>query len=180
MKHTLFLFLNMALLAGVIFIGWKQFGRPSRGEVLQGSGWTAKKFGDKYFLSIANRSELVAAVNDFVRAQKLTAGNITGIGAVNAVTLRFFDPQTKQYVDKSFNGQMEITNLSGNISTMDGKEYVHLHITLGDKNYQALAGHLLSADINGAGELFIEALPAARVERSYNPEIGLNFYDFAK
>ena len=75
---------------------------------------------------------------------------------------------------------MEITNLSGNISTKDGKEYLHLHVTLGNGKYQGIAGHLLSAVINGAGEFVVEDFPGGRLERTYDPEVGLNFYDFKK
>ena len=179
MKHLFFLLLNLLLLSGVILLGIKQFGFE-RGEVLRGDGWSAKRFGGRYFLSIANHAELVSAITDFVKSQKITAGNITGIGAVNSATLRFFNPQTKQYVDREFEMQMEIANLTGNISTMDGKEYVHLHVTLGNDQYQALAGHLLKADINGAGEFFVETVPGGKIERTFSKEVGLNFYDFEK
>jgi uncharacterized protein len=40
---------------------------------------------------------------------------------------------------------MEISNLSGNISEAEGKLLLHMHITLGRKDYTALAGHLLDA-----------------------------------
>ncbi len=83
-------------------------------------------------------------------------------------------------MDKNFNQQMEITNLTGNISTKDGKEYLHMHITLGNDKYEAIAGHLLSAKINGAGEFIITKFSGGNLERTYSEEIGLNFYDFNK
>lgn len=153
---------------------------PSGGTVTEGQLWSSKKYGNQYLVSIKNQSELVAALTDFVEQQHITAGTISGIGAVNHAVLRFFDPSTKKYVDETFNGQMEITNLSGNISTKDGKEYLHLHVTLGNNQYQGLAGHLLSATISGAGEFWVASIPGAKVERTYHPEIGLNFYDFKK
>ena len=119
-------------------------------------------------------------MNDFAKTAGVTLGSVGGIGAVNEATLRFFDPQTKNYVDKTFNGQMEITNLTGNISTKDGQLYTHYHITLGNDNYNALAGHLLDARINGAGEFFVRAVKGGHLERTFDPEIGLNFYDFEK
>jgi len=41
--------------------------------------------------------------------QDIKAGTIVGMGAVNEATLRFFDPATKEFVDKTFSEQMEIT-----------------------------------------------------------------------
>jgi len=138
-----------------------------------------KQLGNRYAVSIKNRSEIVKALTDFSTDQKITAGTIYGLGAINKVTLRFFNPVTKNYVDKTFQEQMEITNLTGNISTMDRKTYLHLHITVGRSDYTALAGHLLAATLNGAGEFVVEKF-GGKVERTFNPEVGLNFYDFDK
>lgn len=146
---------------------------------LKGKNWTARKVDGTYIVSVADKSSLLKALTDFVVTQKITAGQITGIGATNEATLRFFDPQTKKYVDKTFKEQMEISNLSGNISEVGDKPMLHLHITLGKADYTALAGHLLDARIRGAGEFFI--YPAnSKVVKVRNEEVGLNFYDFDK
>ena len=98
---------------------------------------------------------------------------------MDEATLRFYNPATKRYVDRRFEEQMEIASLAGNVSQMDGKCYLHLHVTLGRADYTALAGHLLSARIHGAGEFIVEDLQD-RLERSYSDEVGLNLYDFSK
>ena len=118
--------------------------------------YTYKQFGNKFVLSIQNRAEITEAIIDFVKEQNINTGAVYGIGAVNEAVLRFYDPITKEYVDKTFSEQMEISNLTGNISTMDSKPYIHLHITLGRSDYTAVTGHLLTAKIHGAGELMIE------------------------
>jgi|SRR5690554_1157640 len=137
--------------------------------------YTYKQFGNKFIVSLENRAEITKAVTAFVEEQGIKAGTVHGIGAVNETTLRFFDPATKEYVDKTFPEQMEISNLTGNISRMDEKPYIHLHITLGRADYTALAGHLLTATIHGAGELVIEKLDG-EVGRQYDDETGLNLY----
>lgn len=172
---TLLLIFVLALITGGAVYCWHH-----HNKILSGENWTAKQTGNAYVVSIANHAELVAALTDFVRQNRIRAGDVRGIGAVDSATLRFFNPATKKYVDKTFNGQMEITNLTGNISTMDGKEYLHLHITLGDNEYRALAGHLLSAEISGAGEFIVTKIPGTVLERTFSPEVGLNFYDFNK
>ena len=74
---------------------------------------------------------------------------------------------------------MEISNLTGNISSMDGLVYLHLHITVGRSDYSALAGHLLFATLNGAGKFMVEDY-GKQVSRVYNSDLGLNIYDFEK
>lgn len=139
--------------------------------------YTYKQFGNKYVVSIMNRTEITKAITAFVVEHDIKAGTVYGLGAVNEASLRFFNPATKKYVDKTFTEQMEITNLTGNISQKDGKPYVHLHITLGRSDYTALAGHLLTAVINGAGEFVIEKFDGT-AERYFDEGIGLNLYDF--
>ncbi len=148
-------------------------------QVLSGNLWTAKKTDNAYIVSIKDQSSILDALTDFVSKQKIEAGQITGIGATNEATLRFFDPKTKKYVDKEFKEQMEISNLSGNISFVDEELVLHLHATLGRSDYTALAGHLLDAKIRGAGEIFIYPL-SGKVVKTKNEEVGLNFYDFEK
>ncbi len=72
---------------------------------------------------------------------------------------------------------MEITNITGNISQQNDKHYIHIHVTLGRYDYTALAGHLLTAKINGAGEFVIESFDGT-VNRYSDEETGLNLYDF--
>lgn len=100
-------------------------------------------------------------------------GYVHGIGAVNEATLRFFDPDTKSYQDQTFLEQMEVSSLTGNITEMDGNIYLHVHITLGGRNFQCRTGHLQAAVVSGACELFVVELNS-RVQRVKNNEIGLN------
>src|SRR5690554_6141941 len=139
--------------------------------------YTYKQFGNKFVISIRNRAEITTAITAFVEKHDIKVGSIHGIGAVNKAVLRFYDPITKEYVDKTFSEQMEISNLTGNISQMDGKPYIHLHITLGRSDYTALTGHLLTANIHGAGEIVIEKYDG-EVGRRYDDKTGLNLYEF--
>jgi len=132
--------------------------------------------GGRYVVSIGNHEEVVGALAKFCEEMGIASGSISGIGAVSEAVLRFFEPRTKDYADKRFSEQMEIANLTGNISSMQGNVYLHLHVTLGRSDCSALAGHLLSACVNGACELVVEDF-GTKVERVYDPGIGLNCYD---
>ncbi|MDP9959688.1 PPC domain-containing DNA-binding protein [Chryseobacterium lathyri] len=143
----------------------------------KGNNWSARKVDQIYIVSVKDRASIVDALTDFVKSQNIQAGEITGIGAVNEVTLRFFKPSNKNYVDKTFNEQMEMTNISGNVSEIEGKPVLHMHVTLGREDYTALAGHLLDAKIRGAGEFIFYPLNT-RIVKIKNEEVGINFYDF--
>ena len=131
-----------------------------------------------YVLSIDNHAEISAALGAFCAEKGILAGTVIGLGAISEATFRFLDPSTKQYVDKRFEEQMEITGLTGNISQKDGKPYLHLHITASRRDYSCIGGHLLTAVINGACELVVEAYPGAFIGRRADAETGLNLYEW--
>ena len=131
-----------------------------------------------YVLSLDNHVEIVEAIAAFCVEKGILAGRVGGLGAVNEAVFRFLDPATKKYVDKAFAEQMEITNLTGNISGKDGKPYLHIHLTCSRRDYTCVGGHLLSARINGACELFVEDFGECGIGRKLDNELGINLYSF--
>lgn len=135
-------------------------------------GWT------RYILSIDNHQNILEALSDFCRNKRIYCGKVSGIGAIDRATFRFLDPDTKQYVDKTFEEQMEITCLEGNISEKDHKPYLHVHLTCSRRDYSCVGGHLLEARVRGACELFVESYYFTKAGRRPDEETGLNLYDF--
>ena len=132
--------------------------------------------GGRYVLSLDNHVEISAALKAFCEERGIYAGTVYGLGAVNKAIFRYLNPETMKYVDKTFEEQMEITNLTGNISSKDGQVYLHLHITASRSDYSCIGGHLLTAWINGACELIVEAFDAT-IGRRLDPDLGINLYD---
>lgn len=134
-----------------------------------------RQSGNTYIVSLDNHVEVTAALAAFCEEKGIKSGKIEGLGAVSEATFRYLDPNTMKYVDKTFREQMEITTLVGNISRKDGKAYLHIHITASRSDYSCVGGHLLTARINGACELFITDL-GIEVERYLDVETGINLY----
>ena len=132
---------------------------------------------DRYIVSLDNHVELMEALTAFCKHVGIITGQVTGIGAISEATFRLYDPATKQYVDKTFAEQMEITNITGNISHKDKEVYLHVHATCSRADYSCVGGHLLSARINGACELLVDQFCDTEVGRKYDEETGLNLYD---
>ena len=136
-----------------------------------------REFNHRYVLSLDNHVSIAEALMAFCNEKHITAGTVSGIGAISSATFRFLDPATKQYVDKTFDEQMEISSLVGNISEKDGKPYLHLHANFGRRDYTVVGGHLLSCVLNGACELFVTRFHC-KVGRRFDEETGLNLYEF--
>ena len=71
---------------------------------------------------------------------------------------------------------MEITNLTGNITTMDDEVYLHCHITLGNRDMKTIAGHLVEGTIAATCEIVLVSLDG-EINRKHADSIGLNLQD---
>jgi len=133
----------------------------------------SKKVGNTYIVRIDKGEELVGSLEKFCVDEKIKLGTIQGIGAANDVTIGYFDIKKKEYFSKRFEGDFEIAPLNGNITTMDGNIYLHLHVTFGDKEFGSHSGHLNEAMISATFEGVITSVDG-EVDRYYDEEIGLN------
>ena len=136
-----------------------------------------KKTGNSIVIRIDSGEHILKTILSVLDREKLYSGVVTGIGSVSSATLRFFDTRTKTYVDREFTGLFEIVSLTGNVSLMDRKAYLHCHACLGDKDYKAIAGHLLEAVVGATCEIVIIQADA-KIERKFDDKVGLNLFDF--
>ena len=137
----------------------------------------SRKCGMRWVVRIDKGEEVVATLRRFCAEKGIRLGSVSGIGAADRVTLGYFETATKQYHTFERCGDHEITALSGNVTTLNGEAYLHLHVTLSDQNCRAFGGHLSSALISGTCELVIDELEGG-VDRQFNNEVGLNLLRF--
>ena len=136
-----------------------------------------KKTVNSLVIRIDSGEPILKTILSILKREKIYAGVITGIGSVSSATLRFFDTRTKTYVDREFTGLFEIVSLTGNISMMDDKAYLHCHACLGDKDYKAIAGHLLEAVVGATCEIVIIQVDV-KIGRKFDEKVGLNLFEF--
>ncbi|MBA7586535.1 DUF296 domain-containing protein [Candidatus Atribacteria bacterium 1244-E10-H5-B2] len=132
-----------------------------------------KKFGNKWVVRIDKGEEIVETLKQLCEKNKIQLGSVSGVGGTGRVTVGSFKAKTKEFFSQELIGDYEITNLIGNISTMNGEIYLHLHITISDSNNNAFGGHLTSAIISTTGEFIIEEIEG-KIEREFNEEVRLN------
>lgn len=135
------------------------------------------QFHNKVLVRIDKGEELVDSLKTICKKLNIRLGSITGIGATDKITVGLMNTKTKKYQSKEFNGDHEITALIGNITTMNGEVYLHLHVTIANVEHKALGGHLTSAVISATFEGVIEIIDG-QINREYNEEVGLNLFKF--
>lgn len=132
-----------------------------------------KRFGTKVIVRIDRGEEIVDKLKQICKDLNIKLGTITGIGAVDEATMGLYDVETKKYHSSELTGDHEIAPLSGNISTMNDKPYLHLHVNLSDKDHRSFGGHLNSAIVSATFEGVIDIIDG-KIDRELDNSVGLN------
>ncbi len=93
--------------------------------------------------SLENGADILEGLLGVMEQHHISAGIISGIGAVTEARLAYYHQETKTYEEKTFSEHMEIVSMRGNISIKDNTVFPHLHAVLSRKDFTAIGGHLL-------------------------------------
>lgn len=117
--------------------------------------------------------EAIASLKSFIESERVSAAQLSAIGAFSSAVLGYFDWQTKEYLRNSIDEQLEVASLLGDVAlTADQKPALHVHAVLGRRDGSALAGHLLSAQVRPTLEVILTEQPA-HLRKVHDPESGL-------
>lgn len=121
-----------------------------------------------YILRLMPGEELMSTLKQFCADKNITGAWLQGLGAVREVELASFNVATKQYATKTFtDGWYEVTNFTGNVAG----DRVHIHMTIGDHDFHAWAGHCNKAIADPTLEIMIT--PFAPLRRELDEYCGL-------
>lgn len=130
-----------------------------------------------FVVVLAAGDDVMGCLLAFAREQRLRASSLTAIGALERVTVAFFDWQTKAYQHIPLDEQVEVLSLVGDIGEHDGQAAVHAHIVVGRRDGTTRGGHLVEATARPTLEVVIVDSPA-HLSRRFDPGTGLNLIRF--
>jgi predicted DNA-binding protein with PD1-like motif len=130
--------------------------------------------GERTFIAVLETGdEAMECLKQVATSEKLSAAQITAIGAFREATLYFFDWERKKYLDIPVNEQTEVASLIGDIaSDKSGNPALHIHVVLGKRDGAAVAGHLQRGIVRPTLEVLITETPA-HLRRVKDAETGL-------
>ncbi len=134
--------------------------------------------GETHLLKLDRGEKLLESILAYVEKSGITAGKVSGIGALSVAKVAFFDPKEKAYHESTFH-DVELVSCQGNISIKgDTREPVaHLHVGLSDSNGTMYGGHLNKGSIvSVTAEILITTYRGA-ILRSFDPAVGLCLID---
>ncbi len=135
-----------------------------------------QKRDDGYIMRINRGGKIVESLQDLAAKEQIKAGFFMGVGAVDRTTLAHYSVKNQKYSEEKYDLPLELTNLTGSISTLKGEPAIHAHATLADDSFQVLAGHLVEARVSGTCEVLITDL-GAEIKKKHDEETGLDILD---
>ena len=133
------------------------------------------RIGRVFVGKILPNEDIIDAITEMVVKYDITSGLINIIGALNKVTIGFFDLEKKDYNFQTFNEHMELISCMGNIAHKDtGSPIVHLHVSVGREDFSIIGGHLSQPSIiSVTGEVYIYEINQ-KLKRSEDSQFGLS------
>jgi predicted DNA-binding protein with PD1-like motif len=126
-----------------------------------------------YAVILETGDEAMACLQKFAEREKVTAAQISAIGAFSRAVLAYFEWERKEYRKIPVEEQVEVASLLGDIALgPDGKPAVHVHLVLGRRDGSALAGHLSEGHVRPTLEAIITESPA-HLRKVKDPASGL-------
>ncbi len=122
-------------------------------------------------------SDLLKELGEFVHAQGINLAWFSGLGAVSRATMRYYDQPSQTWVDLEQDRRLEVTNMVGNVSLLNGEPIVHAHITFADEQGRCLGGHLGPNTIVFNMEILLTTMTATKsVVRKMDSQTGLTIW----
>ena len=118
--------------------------------------------------------DIIDSIIEMIKKHNIKSGLINCIGALKKYTIGYLDFDSKEYLRKTFDEYVELVSCMGNISFKDGEPVVHLHISIGKKDFTILGGHLVQPSIVSiTGEVYIFEIDKKLI-RTEDPQFGLS------
>ena len=136
-----------------------------------------RKFNDTYAVRLDRGEYVHESLLALCEKEHVLLGSVSAIGAVDHAVIGVYDLEHGAYVQRTYDEFMEISNLSGSVTEMNGKPYIHLHTTLADQQNKTHAGHVIELTIGATCEMFVRVLPGT-VTRKKDEAVGLNLWTF--
>ena len=136
-----------------------------------------RQFGKTWMLRIDVGEEIMGSLAEMCEKEGILLAQVNAIGASDHAVVGVYDLREQQYHREELDGFMEIAGLSGSVTAMNGKPYIHLHAVLADQRNVLHGGHLIEARVGATCEMFVQELDGT-VTREKNGELGINLWQF--
>ena len=131
-----------------------------------------KRIENKIVFRLEKGDRLMESTQKIATTENVKMASINGIGACSKIEMGYIDLSIKEYVFKTFEGNLEILQATGNITLKDGEPFPHIHISVSNDECKAFGGHLNEATISATFEGVMQIIDY-EIHREFNEDLGL-------
>ena len=137
-----------------------------------------RRFGDTFVVRMDRGEEILSSLSELCRKEEIRLAQVDALGAIDHAVVSGYDVPTRQFFRKESKEPMENSNLCGTVSRKDGEVYLHLHVTVCDRDLVAHGGHANELRVSATCEMVVRVLNG-EVGRELDEQIGLNIFRFS-
>ena len=131
-----------------------------------------QRFESGFQLRFESGEPLLDGMLRFLDAQGIRYAAMTGLGAVRAARVSYWNAETQEYEGHDLDEQLEVVSLIGNVTEKGDGPFLHIHVTLGRRDLSIVGGHLNDLVVHPNLEISVRPEPAA-VRRTLDDSCGL-------
>src|SRR6267142_4714165 len=111
--------------------------------------------------------EIHASLKALARERAIPSAALTGLGAVSDVTLAFYDPARRVYLETRLTEDLEVATMTGNIAWAGDEPMIHLHGVVSRADCTTAAGHIMRGVVSATLEVMLTVYPE-RIARTHD------------
>lgn len=129
-----------------------------------------------YVVVLDAGDEAYSALSEFARERRLSAAQVTAIGAFERAVVGWYDRELREYRPIPVDQRCEVLSLVGDVAVSDDGPQLHVHAVLGQSDGTTRGGHLLEGHVWPTMEVIIRESPV-ELRKTFRPEVGLALID---
>ena len=124
-----------------------------------------RRSNENVFVRLDPGEEMHESLREVARAEGIGAAAVTsGIGRVENALIGHLDAQGS-YQQKMLIGPVELLSVQGNIASLKGEPFTHLHVVVSDDEHVVHGGHLFEARVTVTAEMHMRVLGGRVTDR---------------
>jgi predicted DNA-binding protein with PD1-like motif len=131
---------------------------------------------DNLVIRLDKGDNLIEKLKEVISSEGIMGACFRGIGACSKVILSYFDLDKKEYLERTFDENLEIVSLSGNIALAEEDIIIHAHGVFANGNYSTIGGHIMEMIVSVTCEIALTKLKDS-LSRQINQDFGLKLLD---
>lgn len=132
---------------------------------------------DSFLIRLDSGDDIIESLEKFANIEHIQSASFQGLGSLQRARIGHFDFQnTHQYNFHEFREDLEVLSAIGNITLLENKPIVHVHLSLSRRDCSQIGGHADRGCIVNLLEIQLKKMKTV-FHRKKDAKFGLNIIE---